>query len=87
MGKELSVALGRLDHPEPTEKAVSQNLSSHGMRLTTEHAWRPGEQALVSSQGGVRTEAKVVYCEYLGADKFAVGLELLRPVENWASPG
>ena len=86
LGKELSVALGRLDHPEPAEKAISQNLSSHGMRLTTDHAWRPGEQALVSSQGGVRTEAKVVYCEYLGSDKFAVGLELVRPVENWASP-
>lgn len=86
MGKELPVDLGRSDRPELAEKAVSQNLSSHGMRLTTEHAWRPGEQALVSSQAGVRTEAKVVYCEYLGGDKFAVGLELLRPVENWVSP-
>ena len=86
VGKKVSVALGRSDHPEPTEKAISQNLSSHGMRLTTEHAWRPGEQALVSSPGGVRTEARVVYCEYMGADKFAVGLELVRPLESWASP-
>jgi len=86
VGKKVSVALGRSDHPEPTEKAISQNLSSHGMRLTTEHAWCPGEQALVSSPGGVRTEARVVYCEYMGADKFAVGLELVRPLESWASP-
>ena len=86
MGKEVSVALGRSDRPEVAEKAVSQNLSSHGMRVTTESAWRPGEQAVVSSREGMRTEAKVVYCEYLGADKFAVGLELIKPVENWATP-
>ena len=87
VGKEVSVALGRSDHPEPTEKAISQNLSSHGMRLTTEHAWCPGEQALVSSASGVRTEARVVYCEYLGADKFAVGLELVRPVVKVGESG
>ena len=86
VGKEVSVALGRSDHPEPIDNALSQNLSSRGMRLTTEHAWRPGEQALVSAEGGVRTEARVVYCEYLGSDKFAVGLELVKPVGKWASP-
>lgn len=75
------------DHPEQKQTAVSQNLSSHGTRLTTEHAWRPGEEALLTSpQSGVSTEAKVVYCEYLGFDKFAVGLELVKPSGNWANP-
>jgi len=48
---------------------------------------RVSKHELVSAQGGVRTEARVVYCEYLGSDKFAVGLELVKPVGNWASPG
>ena len=86
VGKEVSVALGRADQPEPKQNARSQNISSHGMRLTTETAWRPGEQAMVSTKGGVWTEARIVYCEYLGSEKFAVGLELVRPAGNWAIP-
>ena len=87
VGKEVSVALSRLARPVPMEEALSQNVSPNGMRLTTEHAWHPGEQALVSSQAGMRTEARVIYCEYLGSDKFAIGLELAKPMGNWASPG
>jgi len=86
VGKEMPVALGRSEQPEPSEKARSQNVSSNGMRVTTEAAWRPGEQALVSTKGGAWTEARIVYCEYLGSEKFAVGLELVKPAGSWASP-
>jgi PAS domain S-box-containing protein len=86
VGKEMPVALGRSEQPEPKQNARSQNVSSSGMRLTTEAAWRPGEQALVSTKGGVWTEARIVYCEYLGSEKFAVGLELVKPAGNWANP-
>ena len=82
IAKEIPVNLAPLGHAGASETGQSENLSSHGMRVTTEHAWRTGEQARVSSsEAGLSAEARVVYCEFLG-DRFAVGLELFKPAED-----
>jgi len=84
IAKEIPIDLVPLNDTGASETAQSQNLSSHGMRVTTEHAWRAGEQARVSSpEAGLSAEARVVYCEFLG-DRFAVGLELFKPGEGVA---
>ena len=84
IAKEIPVHLASLSQTGASETGHSENLSSRGLRVTTEHAWRTGEQALVSSsEGGLSAEARVVYCEFLG-DRFAVGLELFKPAEDLA---
>jgi len=41
---------------------------------------------LLTSPGfGVDTRARVVYCQHLGNDRFAIGLEFFGPLQ-WAKP-
>ena len=56
------------------------------MRVATEHVWRPGDSVQLSSpESGFRTQARVVYCQRVENNKFAVGLELLAHWENGPS--
>ena len=85
--KEMMVELALPNIPQRKESAFAQNVSAHGMRLTTEHIWRPGEHVQLSSlESGFRTQARVVYCQLLETNKFAVGLELFAPTQEWARP-
>ena len=42
------------------------------------------EALLISLSDGAHAPAKVVYCQRLGDNRFAVGLELSSRVEAWA---
>jgi len=87
IAKAIPIEIAPLDDMAASETGQSENLSSHGMRVTTEHAWREGEQARVSSsEAGLSAEARVVYCEFLG-DRFAVGLELFKPAKDLPTRG
>ncbi|MCU1316635.1 MAG: hypothetical protein JWN63_1957 [Candidatus Acidoferrum typicum] len=76
--KEVAVELARPDASQLSEMAIAQNVSARGMRVATEHIWRPGDRVLLSSpESGIRTRARVVYCQRMENNRFAVGLELL----------
>ena len=76
--KEVAVELARLDASLRRETAIAQNVSARGMRVATEHVWLPGDHVLLSSpESGVRTQARVVYCQRMENNRFAIGLELL----------
>src|SRR6266852_7308429 len=63
------------------------NVSTRGMRVATEHVWLPGDPVLLSSpESGVRTQARVVYCQRMENKRFAIGLELLAPLGEWTKP-
>ena len=73
--KEVVVELALSDASQLKEAAVAQNVSARGMRVATEHVWRPGDSVLLSSpESGFRTQARVVYCQRMENNKFAVGL-------------
>jgi len=76
--KMITVELARPDTPQLKETAITQNLSSHGMRVATERFWRPGDRVLLT-ESGLNIQARVVYCRRLEKNSFAVGLELLDP--------
>jgi hypothetical protein len=66
------------------EAAIAENVSARGMRVATERVWYPGDSVLLSSpESGFRTQARVVYCQRLESNKFAVGLELVAPLMEW----
>ena len=75
IAKEVAVELARPDHLQLKETAITQNVSARGIRVATEHLWRPGDGVLLSSpESTFHGQARVVYCQN---DRFAVGLELL----------
>jgi PilZ domain len=98
--RSVIVELSRMDASPPKERALTENVSSHGIRVATEHEWKPGDPVLlISMQDDLCCQARVVYCKplekgYLMASeardrlglKFAVGLELFTRVERWANP-
>jgi hypothetical protein len=85
--EQAVVELALPDASQFKEAAITQNMSARGMRVATEHVWLPGESILLSSpESGFRIRARVVYCQRLENNKFAVGLELLAPRGKWAKP-
>jgi hypothetical protein len=85
--KEVAVELARPDASQPRELAIAQNVSTRGMRVATEHVWLPGDAVLLSSpESCVRTQARVVYCQRMENNRFAVGLELFAPPGEGANP-
>src|SRR6267142_1720436 len=79
--KEAVVELARPHASQLREMAIAQNVSARGMRVATEDVWLPGDPVLLSSpESGVRTQARVVYCQRVENNRFAVGLELLAPL-------
>src|SRR6267143_1328440 len=85
--KEVSVNIA---HPYPSqlgEMAIAHNVSARVMRVATEDVWLPGDPVLLSSpESGVRTQARVVYCQRMENNRFAVGLQLLAPLGEWTKP-
>ena len=70
-----------------TERTTTENVCSLGIRILTKRARDLNERLMVSSlRGDLRTLARVVYCQHVPENRFAVGLELSRRVELWARP-
>ncbi len=68
-------------------RMLTENVSAHGARVFMERKFEPGQQVLVSSpKEGVRSLARIVYCQRVSEGRFAVGLELSGRVELWAKP-
>ena len=80
--KTVRVELAHPGASESTEMAIAENVSTHGMRVATQDAWLPGVRVLLRSpESGAHTEARVVYCQRMEGNRFAVGLELAAPLE------
>jgi hypothetical protein len=82
------VALVRPDGLGLEYPATTENISDQGVRVVTEGKWIPGELVLLNAlKAGRRIRARVVYCERLSDNRFAIGLELSRPLEDATRPG
>jgi hypothetical protein len=83
--RAVNVELVRLDESQRKEEAVTENLSPRGARVVTELICLPGNHVLLTSpQEGVKSVARVIYCERLDNRRFAVGLQLAVRTEEWA---
>jgi hypothetical protein len=75
------------DEPKRNERLLTENVSAHGARVFMEQKLQPGDRVLVSSpKEGVRSQARIVYCQCVSEGRFAVGLELTGRVEPWTKP-
>ena len=79
----IAVAVRISGHPRVpgVETAFTENVSASGARVMSERRWRPNEQvAMASLSGDFCTMARVVYCQTVREEGFAIGLEFLEPV-------
>jgi PilZ domain len=61
------------------ERASTEDISTTGMRVQTTRPWKPESRLRVKATiGDLRATARVVYCQSLAPNTFALGLELAR---------
>ena len=61
-----------------------QKTSVRMARVVSSKPWKRNERLnLHSAQGRFRARARVAYCEPLGVNSFAIGLQLLAATGNW----
>lgn len=87
IARAMAVELCPLGPSPAGEATFTENVSPRGARVVTRHGWKPEERLLLKSlQGDFRWQARVVYCERLPNNAFAVGLDLLSPTGEWRMP-
>jgi PilZ domain len=83
----VTVDLSGLDIHTTSQQGITENVSARGARVVTNKAWQPNDHIKVRSLlGSLRSRARVVYCQPMGKDSFAIGLELFVSVGEWTSP-
>src|SRR5215470_6145267 len=85
--QKFRVLISNGQRPPLAEYAWTENVSSLGARIGTDRPWEPGSVLrLDSSVGQFLTQARVVYCQPLPSNTFAIGLEFHVRVDGWPPP-
>jgi len=80
----VRVDLWSLDIRQRAQECVTENVSTHGARVVSNKPWKLNQRLNVHSlPGDFRARARVVYCEPLGVNSFAIGLQLLAATGHW----
>ena len=66
------------------EKTYTDNISPHGARVFSRHPWQAGEVAKLTSLHEGSICGKVVYCEKLPDERYAIGLHILNHPIPWS---
>lgn len=83
----VTVDVSGLDIHTVAQQGITENVSARGARVLLNRPWQPNEHVRVRSLlGSLRSRARVVYCQSLGKDSYAIGLELFVSVGAWILP-
>jgi hypothetical protein len=78
------VMLVNLDRKWSPESSSTQNISSHGARVSTQRAWEPGSLLMIKSlRNNFWARARVVYWRSFSSSRFTIGLEFLTQEGDW----
>jgi hypothetical protein len=70
---------------ERHERTYTDNISSHGARVRSTHAWRLGDLAELSPVSGeTPVRGEVVYCQKLDNGRFFVGIKVRESHIPWS---
>ncbi|MGB7284337.1 MAG: PilZ domain-containing protein [Candidatus Acidiferrum sp.] len=69
---------------EAEERTYTDNVSAHGARLFSKRPWKPDDEILVTPRNEETTSAKVVYCQRLADDHFAIGVKFQNGGGEWS---
>ena len=79
----LQVLLSSAADPSSIESALTENVSSRGLRVRTERPWTRDTLVIVLTwESQLWARGRVAYCQRLPDGAFAIGLELLRKTET-----
>ena len=82
--QRLQVLISPVEDALLVEPGWTENVSGHGLRVLTEWPWPRDTQVIVLSSEGERWQrARVVYCQPLSGNSFALGLEFLTRTAEW----
>lgn len=82
--QRLPVLLSRMTQPLVTEAASTDNISSHGMRVRTFRPLKRDTHLIIqSTEHELWGRTKVVYCQALPTNGFALGLEFVARTGAW----
>ena len=80
----VAVQITGVREPATTERTITENVSSSGLRVVAQRQMNPDEPLLVSSTtGDLRVQARVVYCQRLRDGRFGVGLHFQGAEVRW----
>jgi PilZ domain len=84
------IVVVRLGHCAPgdaegEEKTYTDNISSHGARIFSKHAWQPGDALRISPLNGYSACGKVVYCQKLPDERYGIGVNFQEQPVTWSS--
>ena len=80
----VRVDLCSLDVRRRAHEGLTENVSTHGARVVSGNPWKRNDRLnLWCLPGDFRARARVVYCEPLGSNSFAIGLQLLASAGQW----
>jgi hypothetical protein len=80
----VRVDLCSLDVRQRIQECITENISTHGARVVSSKPWKQNERLNMHSlRGDFRARARVAYCEPLGVNSFAIGLQLLAATGRW----
>ena len=92
MEKRLPIAIVvRLAHEQDqsadgAELTYTDNVSAHGARVISDHPWKTGDTATVTSlKDEVAIRGKVVYCQKLMDNRYCVGLNFNGCGVTWST--
>ena len=81
------VLLSNGEQPVVMAFATTENVSTNGARIQTDRPWKEGTRVLLKSAlGELWGQARVVYCQRIPPDSFAVGLEFVIRTGAWMKP-
>lgn len=80
----VAVMLTSLDSAFPTELTLTENVSSRGARVVAKGPWWADDSLVIKSlEGDLYSEARVVYCQAIREEVYAIGVELIEPMGSW----
>jgi len=92
MEKRLPIAIvvrlanGKSQPLSGAELTYTDNVSAHGARVVSNHAWETGEVAQVTSLKDETTlSGKVVYCKKLADSRYCIGLNFQDRRVTWST--
>jgi len=84
---EVELEISTQREPPVYENSATENASSHGARIISSTRWRPHEHMLVRLPfKNEPSRARIIYCDALPGDAFAVGLKFSSAVDDWLVP-
>jgi hypothetical protein len=80
----VPVQISRFREPSATERTITENVCSGGLRVVAQRQMNPDEALMVSSTtGDLRVQARVVYCQRLRDGRFGIGLHFQGAEVRW----